>query len=261
FFVTIAPIVIPLAVGVVATALRRLPQARAWLAGRIPEALWFPVVVPLAFYLCGSINKVGYFGRQWLFFQYAFALTPLVLVLAVRLPRIIGLALVLLAYGTSASMFLRTAAVTPTPTMVRVATPVGYVWDERNDPEIRIWQAGRGWLEARPGTHLIAFTGWNGGGWYAAAQETALVRNTLFVPGKLTPADLDQLRAQLPHADLLVFLMTEPWKKGASDDRLLRLRQELAPLLPADLRQRVFDEYVVAETDPGLENWLLLRRR
>jgi hypothetical protein len=261
FLVTVAPIVVPVVAGLLATGLRRWPKARGWLSARLPEALWFPVLVPLAFYLCGSVNKVGYFGRQWLFFQYAFALVPVLLLLALRFPRSAGLALVGFAYAASAGMFLRTAVVRPSPTMVRIETKVGHVWAERSDPETQIWQAARGWLEARPGAKMIAFSNWLGGGWYAAQQERAPLRNTIFVARMRNAADQDELREQLAHTELLVFLMTGPWKKGTTDDRLLRLRQELSALLPADLGQRILDEYVVAETDPRLDNWLMLRRR
>lgn len=261
FLVFIAPIVVPAVVGVLATAFRLMPGSPAWKTERLPAALWYPAVVLLAFYLCGSVNKVGYFGRQWLFFQYAFALVPVLLLLAVRLPRLVGLALAVAAYASSAGMFLRTAAEQPTPTMVRVESPVGYVWGEGADPKIRIWQAARIWLEARPGSSMIVFSDWLGGGWYAAEQKSAPLRNTLFVARTRTPSDQEQLGEQLAHTDLLVCLMTGPWEKGVTDDRLQRMRQELAPVLPADLLQRVFDEYAVAETDPGLDNWLMLRRR
>ena len=261
FIVFIAPILVPVVAGLLATAVRVLPGARAWRSDRMPEALWYPAVVLLAFYLCGSVNKVGYFGRQWLFFQYAFALAPGLLLLAVRLPRVAGLALALGAYAASAGMFLRTAAVRPSSTMVRVDSPVGFVWAAREDPQFVIWQAARSWLEARPGSQMIVFSDWLGGGWYAAEQKWAPLRNTLFVARARTPADQDQLREQLAHTDLLVCLMTGPWKKGPTDDRLQRMRHELAPILPADLLQRVLDEYTVAENDPRLENWLMLRRR
>ena len=261
FLVFIAPIFVPVVVGLLATAVRLLPVARGWKADRMPEALWYPAGVLLAFYLCGSVNKVGYFGRQWLFFQYAFALVPVLLLLALRLPRVAGLTLALGTYAASAGMFLRTAAVKPSPTMIRVDTPVGFVWAGRQDPEVLIWQAARGWLEARPGSQMIVFSNWLGGGWYAAERKWAPLRNTLFVTGTRTANDQDQLREQLPKTDLLVCLLTVPGTKGPTDNRLARLRQELSRVLPTDLLQRVLAEYMVAETDPGLENWLLLRRR
>ena len=261
FLTYIAPIAIPFVAGVAVSAAFLSMKALTAMAGRFPAALWFPVLVPLAFYLGGSIRKVGYFGREWLFFQYAFALMPAMLLLAIRTPRILGIGLAFLAYGTSAFMFLRSAGWKPSPDPVRFETPVGPVWESSTNADMQIWQAAQAWTDSRPGSHLVVISGWTGGGWYAGQKQPPSLRNTLFVPGVRTRSDDAQFADRLAGTGLLVCQVPALPGDLPPDVRVERLRGELANLLPADVLRRVMDEYVLAETDPRATGWLLLRRR
>lgn len=261
FLTYIAPIAIPFVAGVAVSTAFLSIKTRTAMAGRFPATLWFPVLVPLAFYLGGSIRKVGYFGREWLFFQYAFALMPAMLSIAIRAPRVLGIGLAFCAYGTSSFMFLRSATWKPTPDPVRFETPVGPVWDSATSDNMRIWQAAQAWTASRPGSRLVVISGWTGGGWYAAQRTPPPFRNTLFVPGVRTRSDDAQFADRLAGTGLLVCQVPALPGDLPPAARLERLREELANFLPADVARRVMDEYVLAETDPRATGWLLLRRR
>jgi hypothetical protein len=261
FLTYIAPIAIPFVAGVAVSATFLSTKTRTAMAGRFPAALWFPVMVPLAFYLGGSLRKVGYFGREWLFFQYAFALMPAMLSIGIRAPRALGIGLAFCAYGTSAFMFLRSATWKPTPDPVRFETAVGPVWESSTNADMRIWQAAHDWTTSRPGSRLAVISGWTGGGWYAAMKTPPPFRNTLFVPGVRTRSDDAQFADRLAGTGLLVCQVPALPGDLPSAVRLERLRGELNNVLPADLVRRVMDGYVLAETDPRATGWLLLRRR
>ncbi len=261
FLTYIAPIAIPAVAGFAVSAAWLSAKARTAMSWRLPAALWFPVMVPLAFYLGGSIDKVGYFGREWLFFQYAFALMPAMLLMAIRTPRILGIGLAFCAYGTSAFMFLRSAGWKPSPDPVRFETTIGPVWESTTNAEMRIWEAAQSWIDARPGSRLVVFSRWAGGGWYTARKVHAQLRNTLFVHGARTGQDDTHLDAVLPQVDLIVCQVEELQGDLPSSVRTERAGKEIAGFLPPGLARRVMDEYVLAETDPRATGWLLLRRR
>lgn len=262
FAVFIAPIAVPAAVGMAWTAALLSPRLRLRQLKLMPAALWFPAVVTLVFYLGGSVNKVGYFGREWLFFQYAWALTPALLLLLLRVPLIAGVPLVVAAYGASAGMFLRSVSwrnMAEPP--VRTDTAIGAIWDRAADPGLKAWFAAHAWLDSRPGARFLVFSDWSGGGWYAARRVNAPVRNAMFVHGIRTAADNLQFGSQLRDVQLLVFAVPGLSGNAPAFERLASLKPYLLRRLPEDLTKRVLEEYEVLESDPHVDGWLLLRRR
>lgn len=152
------------------------------------------------------------------------------------------------------------ATIPPHPS-ARLETLIGTVWGSSDDSDLKIWQAAHTWLDRHPGARSIVISQWAGGGWYAARHETAPLRNTLFVAGAHTKADDQQFQQALRHTRLLVCRLPALPENASAAERVELLGQELQRLLPADLVQQVLAGYIVAETDPQVAGWVMLRRR
>lgn len=107
----------------------------------------------------------------------------------------------------------------------------------------------------------MVFSRWSGGGWYTARKAHAQLRNTLFLQGARTGPDDTQLDAVLPQIDLIVCQVEHLQGDLPSSVRSERAAKEITGFLPLALARRVMDGYVLAETDPRANGWLMLRRR
>ncbi len=245
-----APIYVPVAAGLatlvyLAMNSKRRPEA---------DAAFFPMLVPFFFFLLASIKGYGYFGREWLFFEYEWVLLPLMCLLALRLPIAPGLMLPLAAYGVSCVMGVRSMSWTLSPgPVVRVPLPIGDIYSRSDEPQLLAWNWLADWRQKHPGSRLFVLGRWSFGGWYNSCRELPLQRNQIFGTGSQTVSDQQRIRESLDRIGV-VLMPTDRLQPVAGE----ALRLLLVSYLPADLAQRCVTDFEVGFVN---EQAIVLTRR
>ena len=220
-----------------------------------------PALIPVLFYMIGYMPKVGYFGHRWLAYQHAAVLVPLIALLAIRLPRWLGLVLPLTVYGAAVYLGVKSLSARAPVEAVRRESPIGPIYTAPQEPNSITLEWVRQWTGAHPADPFLVLSGWAHGGWYAFFDRPNPVRNSLFARNTQTPQELEQLREILPRIALLLvqleFRQRAPTVKGI-EDGLLALRFQLTQTLPVDISEQILREF---ELRSAVGNWVILERR
>lgn len=187
-----------------------LVMAAMVITGRHGRTVSKTALVPLysgavgsMFFVLGAVPGVGYFGHEYQFFQYQWALLPLALA-AMRWAHWSGLGLLLALHAggvyLSGATILRERANT---TSRVIETRVGPIYFEMNDPRANVVEESLALARSAAPAPTLLINRWGGGGWYVAAESPA-PRNMFFALGARTPFDQLELMGILNQASVVI---------------------------------------------------------
>jgi hypothetical protein len=198
FMAVVLPIVSLLAAAVwkLSRVIRRGSADSTW-----TDPLYWQAAVATAFYVLGLLPFVGFFGHEWLFFQYQWALLPFGLALVDRRP-VWAAILIALHVGPLNRAVSEVRRRVPAAQLETLTVRGGTITARIGDPQIPFIRAALAEVDARrPAPTLIASGSWGGGGWYFAAGESRLPRNPFFnSAGARRPEDNEEFAALLRDA-------------------------------------------------------------
>lgn len=211
-------------------------------------------LVASLFFVLGAVPKVGYFGSEWHFFQYQWALIPLGLVAVAHYPAAL-LPVMLAAHIGPLRLTAKNFAAAAIADTDQLKTAIGLIDANKADPRHAVMIHSDLWLQNHPGTRSLIIQGWGATGWYVMHPDAPRPRNPYFsTPYCRTAADNQELAALLPNVDLVIV----QWNQPPDSDRLIaEARSELQLRIGDEAAGALAEEFRI---DAMFGRWGVLTR-
>lgn len=230
--------------------LRTIQKSRLITPSPMENTFWYQSIVGACFYLLGAIPIVGYFGHEWHFFQYQWALLPIGLAL-VRYRPTTGFALMIPLHFLS--LYLAVGDILrapPADKLERVETSIGPIIAQGDDAQLKLIDEGLKLARLSFEGHSLIIGTWGGGGWYVANGETQTPHNIFFSNRSIRrDSDNDEFAHLLTKANLIIAM-----KRDA-------LGPEWLGKLAGPICEKELEEHFEPIPSNAQSGWMIFRRK